>query len=250
MLSPLRNRFGIPGVISVIALVFAMLGGAYAASDNSGGGKATATAKGKQGPRGPRGKTGPQGPAGANGAKGDTGAAGSNGKDGADGAAGTSAKTKTFAGAKGSCTEGGIEVESATPVVLVCNGKKGEQGEPGPLLETLPKGKTMRGHWGLAVNSAGTAATAISLPTPVSGLTAAWYIKKEKEGEEHAAECPGSALEPEAAEGYLCVYTAEVEGSLGSVFVNSYAGEWGSPLFSFGGVSGSFGFGTWAATAK
>ena len=27
MLSPLRNRFGIPGVVSVIALVFAMLGG-------------------------------------------------------------------------------------------------------------------------------------------------------------------------------------------------------------------------------
>ncbi|HSR94938.1 MAG TPA: hypothetical protein VLK56_08730, partial [Solirubrobacterales bacterium] len=26
MLSPLRNRFGIPGVISVIALVFAMMG--------------------------------------------------------------------------------------------------------------------------------------------------------------------------------------------------------------------------------
>ncbi|HKB50891.1 MAG TPA: hypothetical protein VKC63_05620, partial [Solirubrobacterales bacterium] len=63
MLSPLRNRFGIPGVISVIALVFAMLGGAYAASDN-GSGKATASAKAKAGPRGPRGKTGPAGPAG------------------------------------------------------------------------------------------------------------------------------------------------------------------------------------------
>ena len=47
MFSPLRNRFGIPGAISVIALVFAMFGGAYAASDNSGGGKATASAKKK-----------------------------------------------------------------------------------------------------------------------------------------------------------------------------------------------------------
>ena len=42
MLSPLRNRFGIPGVISVIALVFAMFGGAYAATNSNDGGKATA----------------------------------------------------------------------------------------------------------------------------------------------------------------------------------------------------------------
>ena len=39
MLSPLRNRFGIPGVISVVA--FAALGGAYPA--NNSGGKATAS---------------------------------------------------------------------------------------------------------------------------------------------------------------------------------------------------------------
>src|SRR5260221_553574 len=64
MFSPLSNRFGIPGVISVIALVFAMLGGAYAASSNSGGGKASASAKAKKGPRGPKGATGPAGPAG------------------------------------------------------------------------------------------------------------------------------------------------------------------------------------------
>ena len=64
MFSTLRNRFGIPGVISVIALVFAMFGGAYAASNSSGGGKATASAKAKQGPRGKTGKTGPAGPAG------------------------------------------------------------------------------------------------------------------------------------------------------------------------------------------
>src|SRR5258706_13999527 len=77
MFSPLSNRFGIPGVISVIALVFAMLGGAYAASNNSGGGKASASAKAKKGPRGPKGATGPAGPAGPSGparSKGDPGA--------------------------------------------------------------------------------------------------------------------------------------------------------------------------------
>jgi hypothetical protein len=51
MFSTLRTRFGIPGVISVMALVFAMLGGAYAANSPSGGGKATASAKAKKGPR-------------------------------------------------------------------------------------------------------------------------------------------------------------------------------------------------------
>jgi hypothetical protein len=62
MLSHLRSRFGIPRVISVIALVFAMLGDAYAATNSSSGGKATASAKGKQGPRGKTDKTGPAGP--------------------------------------------------------------------------------------------------------------------------------------------------------------------------------------------
>jgi hypothetical protein len=130
MLSPLRNRFGIPGVISVIALVFAMFGGAYAANDDNGGDKASASAKAKKGPRGPRGPKGPKGPAGPAGpagAKGDTGAAGSNGTNGTNGsagAAGKSAETVSFTGEKtlGSvnCKAGGVEVKSASPTVLVC----------------------------------------------------------------------------------------------------------------------------------
>ncbi len=52
MFSTLRTRFGIPGVISVIALVFAMFGGAYAASNSSGGGKATASRQGQAGAAG------------------------------------------------------------------------------------------------------------------------------------------------------------------------------------------------------
>lgn len=78
MFSMFRNRFGIPGVIAVMALVFAMFGGAYAANHPRGG-KATASAKAKKGPRGPRGKTGPAGPTGPQGLP------GANGKDGATG---------------------------------------------------------------------------------------------------------------------------------------------------------------------
>jgi collagen triple helix repeat protein len=165
MLSLLRNRLGIPGVISVIALVFAMLGGAYAAS-NSGGGKATASAKAQKGPRGPRGARGPAGPAGpaglqgAAGAKGADGAAGLDGEDGKDGKNGTNGVNGTngtsvanteFSGVEGPCQEGGSKlVGSAT--TYACNGKKGLQGDEGSpwtLGGTLPPGKTETGAWAM-----------------------------------------------------------------------------------------------------
>jgi hypothetical protein len=125
MLSPLRNRFGIPGVISVIALVFAMFGGAYAASNGNGanrssGGGATASAKGLKGPRGPKGPkgdTGLAGPAGPKGEKGETGAQGPQGEAGPK-------------GDKGS------------------KGSKGAPGDPWTAGGTLPLGATQTGVWG------------------------------------------------------------------------------------------------------
>jgi hypothetical protein len=129
MLSSLRTRFGIPGVISVIALVFAMLGGAYAASNNSGAGKATASAKG---PRGPRGKTGPAGPAGpagpqgSAGAKGDTGAKGDKGDPGNNGTGVTNSAEPKGA----NCTEGGTKFVG-TATTYACTGAKGTNGNPG-----------------------------------------------------------------------------------------------------------------------
>lgn len=94
MFSMFRNRFGIPGVIAVVALVFAMFGGAYAANHPEGG-KATASAKAKKGPRGPRGKTGPTGPQGLPGANGKDGAAGAAGPTGPAGATGPTGPTGT-----------------------------------------------------------------------------------------------------------------------------------------------------------
>ncbi len=234
MFSPLRNRFGIPGAISVIALVFAMLGGAYAANNDNGGGKATASAKGKPGPRGPRGKTGPagpagpQGPAGANGAKGDTGAAGSNGKDGTNGSNGTNgtgATTASFGGAQHGCTDGGIEVKSASPAVFVCNGKKGDNGADGQTgyVETLPSGKTLTGVWSASANDEFEAnIVPISFAFPLAAAPTAYYVVA---GEAQAIEvtpaggfgqifpasavdafCPGTAASPTAVSGALCVY--------------------------------------------
>jgi hypothetical protein len=113
MFSTLRTRFGIPGVISVIALVFAMFGGAYAASNSSNAGKATASAKAKKGPRGPKGATGPAGPAGAQGPAGPAGAKGDAGANGSNGAAGAT----------------------------------GPEGSPWTAGGTLPAGKTETGTW-------------------------------------------------------------------------------------------------------
>ena len=156
MLSPLRNRFGIPGVISVIALVFAMLGGAYAASNDNG--KATASAKAKKGPRGPKGPkgdpgpagpAGPQGPAGANGkdgangsngATGPTGPKGATGDAGAKGAAGKSVTSEELDPGDENCPEGGSEFE-ATSVTYACNGSPWTAGG------VLPKGATETGTW-------------------------------------------------------------------------------------------------------
>jgi Collagen triple helix repeat (20 copies) len=272
MLSPLRNRFGIPGVISVIALVFAMLGGAYAASENSGSGpKASASAqKGPPGPRGKRGKpgkpgpAGPQGPAGPAGAKGDTGAAGSNGthgKDGEDGTDGTDGidgtSVTTSAASAEECPSGGIKVTSASPPAKVCNGETG-------FSKTLPSGATETGTWWFQGNGANELeAAAISFPIPLSSASAA-QIKdvyfSHQGNPEFAGECPGSLADPTAEPGVLCFYlngeSDEFTGIEPQAFQPDFvtaveAGGVGTTgvLLSFTGFTSKVGGGTFAVTA-
>lgn len=170
MLSPLRSRFGIPGAIAVIALVFAMLGGAYAATD-AGGGKASATAKKLiRGPRGPKGGAGPAGPQGPAGAKGDTGPQGEKGEKGEKGEQGDPGEpglsgqdgedakdilVGEFSGDEevppngGPCAGAGgseFEVEGSGDHHYICNGAGGEGG----LSTELGPEQTESGTW--AVN--------------------------------------------------------------------------------------------------
>jgi Collagen triple helix repeat (20 copies) len=209
MLSPLRNRFGIPGAISVIALIFAMLGGAYAAS-NSGAGKATASAKAKRGPKGPKGATGPAGPqgpagpAGAAGAKGDAGANGAAGAAGEKGATGPTGPT----GAKGAT--GAAGATGAT-------GATGPEGSPWTAGGTLPKEKTETGTWAMSqvhiqAEAVEAAVASISFPIPLSASVPAVFLDEEETWEE--AETGGCKWEvgnkdatPEAPAGKLCVFT-------------------------------------------
>jgi hypothetical protein len=246
MLSPLRNRFGIPGVISVIALVFAMLGGAYAASSDNGG-KATASAKAKKGPRGPKGATGPagpagpagpQGPAGANGKDGAAGAAGkegAKGKDGTNGAPGKSITATSLSVGDPECEEGGVSLEeegSGTPIPI-CNGEDGKEGSPWTAGGTLPKGTTMTGAWAFSGNlqtvttevegvkeevavGSTEAWAAISLPIPLtsnfSNASKKTHYSTEVNFTDFDGEgpetvgCLGNSDNPKAPEGHLCVY--------------------------------------------
>jgi hypothetical protein len=218
MFSLLRNRFGIPGVISVIALVFAMLGGAYAASSN-GGGKATASAKAKKGPRGPKGPAGPAGPAGpqglpgpagtpgAKGDKGDKGEKGATGNTGAPGKDGTNGTSVTTSAATvGECPNGGTKFTSASPASKVCNGAPGSPWTAGG---TLPSGSTETGAWGATVEMAEgeMRKEAISFNIPLAASPEFIYVKKS---ESSKPGCPGivSGL-PSASTGKFCVYATD-----------------------------------------
>jgi Collagen triple helix repeat (20 copies) len=216
MFSPLRNRFGIPGAISVIALVFAMLGGAYAANDSSSGdsnASASAVKKGPRGPRGPRGKAGPagpvgpQGPAGAAGAKGDKGDAGAGGKNG------TSVTSTALTEGDPNCEYGGSEFKSSSPTATyACN------GEPGPAFPvggSLPVNETERGTWSVSQEEPSSQVfTSISFPIPLSAAlagTKVFFILPDGNDVatgSPAPQCAGSPANPTAALGNLCIYVA------------------------------------------
>ncbi len=275
MFSTLRTRFGIPGVISVIALVFAMFGGAFAAnnsgSDNGAAASAKKSAKGPRGPKGPKGATGaagPAGPAGPAGAKGDTGAAGANGAAGDKGATGANGVSVTSsAEPKGAnCAEGGSKFVSSSGTTFACNGKAGKEGSPWTAGGALPSEATQTGVWGGTVTPVepgeANGVIPISFPLPLeAGLDAA-HVKlvtgtppAECENPEHTG--TASVENPEAEPGYLCVFAqaffagGEVAGifkptALGGI---EGAGTTGAILMVVSTEAFDGGIGTFAVTA-
>jgi hypothetical protein len=234
MTSKFRIRFGAPGIVAVIALVFALAGGAYAASNALSGKQKKEVEKIAKKYAGKPGAAGAAGPAGPVGAKGDTGAAGSSGATGATG--------------KGT------------------TGATGATGQTG-FTETLPSGMTETGTWSYGPIPAGVTSgkISVSLPIPLeSGEELAFSyvglvenpITEEFELGPPTADCPGSAEAPEAEPGKLCVYASIGTGantSVGSIDPISgeggKAGAVGSVVTFFGVAAGSQGRGDWAATA-
>ena len=233
MFSLLRNRFGIPGVISVIALVFAMFGGAYAATNDGGGGKATASAKAKKGPRGPKGPKGDTGAAGPQGPAGPPGPAGAAGKDGAQGPQGDPGPA----------------------------GSEGKAGSPWTAGGTLPKGATETGAFGMALlfeNEGGAFYSgSASFPIPLATSLPEENVHAVKPSETVPA-CddgkapPASVAAPEADPGQMCVFLAVEPSKAFAIFkpdqplAGPGAGRTGA---YFATEDSSVLSGTWAVTA-
>jgi hypothetical protein len=217
MLSRIHQKLGTAGfIISIVALVAALGGGAYAASGGLSGKQKKEVekiAKQYAGKPGANGATGPAGPTGTPGAKGDAGAAGANGTAGTNGTNGTNGTSVTNTSLpKGStaCPEGGAEFKVGTGAAThACNGVTG-------FTETLPTGKTETGTWNVTVLDVTESGIApfplgsISFPIPLaSGGKAFVFTEEETEEEEFGASgCAGTVEVPTAPAGTLCVYTA------------------------------------------
>lgn len=249
MLHRFRERFGTAGlVVSIVALVLAVGGTALAASG-------ALTAKQKKevkkiaksfqgtGPAGPIGPAGPQGPQGAPGAPGKDGAAGPAGPAGATGPtgpAGTNGTNGTFS------------------------------------TEPLPKGQTLTGVWAISGEIGAWQLATISFPIRLATAPTAdvqlepsgpgseiGFITKSESVEpdfEFSTHCPGTAAEPKAAEGYLCVYFGS-RSSSSSGFSSSAtkaleaASKYGirvpyEIIAPVGAEAQQFVKGTWAVTAS
>jgi Collagen triple helix repeat (20 copies) len=263
-----RNKFGIPGVIAVCALVFAMFGGAYAAS-NGGDDGATASAKrgkpGKRGKRGPTGPAGPTGPQGLPGAQGAAGLAGPNGSTGPTGLTGpkgdpgTAGKSITVTAVpvdEFECDELGgaiVEEEDGDPSVEVCNGEPGEpgkEGSPWTAGGTLPPGATLTGTWSFNGAGNGEQYVPIAFSIPLAtGIPASRVHLVEGSGD---ATCTGTTQNPKAPPGRLCVYKQEVVGtSTEEIVTPLFAGGAARPgalVFFTGTTATSYGYGSWAVT--
>lgn len=242
--------------VAVVALVFAMVGGAFAASGGSGGGKsASASAKkAKKGPRGPRGPkgatgaTGPQGPAGTPGAKGDPGPPGAPGAPGKDGASVTSTSIPASSAV---CNHlGGSEFKSASGTTTACNGESG-------FTEVLPSGATETGSWGARESAApGSGLLPISFDIPLAKAPEPVLVDV---GETEVDGCPGIVEGlPTAEPGFLCLYTAfssEVtpEGFFQPAPENPFPEEGASKsgaLLNIAHDASWVIFGSWAVTAE
>lgn len=255
MFSSIRRRLTYANVLMTLVLLFAMSGGAYAAkrylitSTKQISPSVLKQLRGKAGPAGPEGK---QGPAGANGKDGAQGPAGASGKEGANGVSVTSTESKAKLGP---CSEGGSEFKDAGGTTYACNGEKGKEGSPWTAGGTLPSGKTEKGVWSATINKnfeGGLSGYAsISFGIPLVSAPKVVYITEE-EGS-HAPECSGTAAEPQAAEGVLCVYTTAQDLATSEAPEVTKAGA----FLSFAGgtlgtteVYGVAVHGTWAVTAE
>lgn len=225
----LTEPFGKAGLtVAVIALVFAMLGGAYAAGTLTSKQKKEVEkiAKKYAGKPGAQGPAGPQGPAGAggkDGAKGDTGASGGQGEKGLKGDTGNTgeegASIFMVNEAPPSCPEGGFtyEVEGSGEENEICNGEKGEIGSFGGVNSELTggavlgSGDTEVGGWQGSAPDGASIYASLHLPTPINNedLSNGAITVSLTGDEDFSTNCPGTFGLPDAEPGFFCIYVAK-----------------------------------------
>ncbi len=223
MFSMIRRRVTFVNVMLTLALVFAMSGGAYAAqrylitSTKQISPKVLKALKGSAGSAGTQGATGAQGAPGPQGPQGANGANGEKGERGETGA----------------------------------KGEQGPKGEPWPAGGTLPKGATETGSWSAHPPEGEVQFLPISFPIPLAGELEEFQTLIAPN-----AKCPGSAANPTAEPGYLCVYTG---GAIGvelqgidkvSGGLSGGASTAGAQLKVNWTESPALAWGTWAVTAE
>jgi len=246
MFSRIRKRVTYANVALTLALVFAMTGGAFAAgkylitSTKQISPKVLASLKGKAGPAGAAGATGAVGATGPAGAAGPAGPAGTGvqglqGPEGKEGKEGPAGKNGT-------------------------NGKNGTTG----FTKTLPSGETETGTWTLQATAAGAGepfyapiSFPIPLATPATSGQAA-HVEFIKELSAKTSNCAGSAGNPTAKAGYLCVYAEVADNAETAGFLNlennaeeTYASRFGTVVYRVSeGAGPVITIGSWAVTAE
>jgi hypothetical protein len=235
MFQRVRKHLTPATVMAFVALVFAVTGGAFAASGSGGSSPVKASAStgrtasftalvtkvkkksksmgGARGPAGPRGATGATGPVGPAGPAGLTGPAGAIGPQGNTGATGVTGATGATGAAGKSVT-----------------GPAGPEGVCAKEHCTLPSNTTETGTW--AASGTGNALkqfvlAQISFPIPLavplgekavhfvlgSGTEEILFNETTKKWEViPTSSCPGTVESPEAAPGNLCVYEQSSAG--------------------------------------
>lgn len=280
MFSRIHGKLGTAGlIVAVVALVAALSGGAYAASGLNGKEKkevkkiAQNSTKGsikneskkwskKFSKRfaipGPAGPQGPQGLPGAVGLPGATGLPGAPGLPGADGQPGKD-------GEDGATGPTGPDGEDGEDGATGPTGPAGPEGVCSSAGCVLPSGVTETGAFSMLGPEFGGPENAIipvSFPIPLPEVLDEAHVVIMDSGEGGGAGCTGgTAANPKADPGFLCIYTAE-NGDLGATEVlkagNPFspgAGKTGAMiqalgnLFEIEGLEGAIIAVTWAVTA-
>jgi hypothetical protein len=217
-----RKRLSYSSIAATLALLFAMSGGALAAthylitSTKQISPKVLQALKAKNGTNGTAGPAGPAGPSGTAGPAGPPGPQGSKGETGIAGKDGTGQQGERGPrGPQGEPGEPGSAGQPGTP------GQDGKEGSPWTVNGTLPAGKTEKGQWVISEEILKTEfklsfpKTALSFPIPLSttlvGPAENFIGPEEGEGEGKERKpfpvgCKGNAAKPEAASGDLCVF--------------------------------------------